>query len=317
MTSPAMTKLGLTLMNASQPDVEAPLPGVYPGIPMLTYHRWPGASNSRLTKIRQSPAHLKAYMEESVDALHFKIGRAAHSAILEPDDFARNYVIAQRCTAITQKKTQCSNSGNVYANGEWFCGTHSGGFAGDHSAVVLNAHDHAAILKMRDAVYAHPKARKLLSGKGMAELSAIWNDKVNGVLCRARFDRFAPDFAAIVDVKTTMNASKDAFARTIHSYGYHRQAALYLAGAEATGLQARHFVNVVVEKERPYAVAAYEMDEGSLDAGLLTLRPLLDLYKHCIETDTWPGYSDDIEPIAIPSYAFQQADTEAREAARV
>lgn len=317
MTAAPMHALGLVIANASE-NVDLPLPGVYPGISMAVYHKWPAASNSRLSKIRQSPAHLKAYMDDPTDTATFAFGRAVHSAVLEPDDFARQYVIADRCSAIKKDKERCSNTGTCYIGGEWFCGVHGKGLGPNMtSATVLSATDYNTILKMRDAVYAHPKARKLLTGKGMAELSALWNDSANGLLCKARFDRFAPDFGAIVDIKTTDNASKEAFRRSIHNYGYHRQAALYLAGAKATGLQAEHFVNIAVEKTRPYAVATYRVDEGTLEAGIQTLRPLLDRYKQCIETDTWPGYSDQIEDISIPEYGFQQADAEMREAAHV
>lgn len=318
MTVP-MRRLGLVLDKATDPADDLPLPGVYPGVPMVTYHRWPGASNSRMTKLRQSAAHLKAYLDEPTpDAAHFAIGRAVHSAILEPDDFASRYVVAERCTAIKKDKERCANSGVVrLENGEWFCGVHGKGMTGLRGPTVLSFGDYDLCLKARDSVYAHPKARKLLTGKGMAELSATWNDATNGVVCKARFDRFAPDFAAIVDVKTTANASREVFERAIYNYGYHRQGAHYLTGATATGLQAKHFLNIAVEKERPYAVAVYRLDEAAVDAGLVTLRPLLDRYKQCIETDTWPGYSDQIEDIAIPAYGFQQADTEMREALKV
>lgn len=316
MTNPALTRLGLVLANATE-LIDTPLPGVYPDISHTLYHKWPAASNSRLSKIRQSPAHLKAYIEEPFDTAALAFGRALHVALLEPDDFTRRYVVAERCTAIQKNKERCANPGTSYIGGEWFCGVHGKGIGPNTAyATVLPHADWMMILRMRDSVYAHPKAKRLLTGKGMNELSALWNDEKNGLLCKARFDRCSPEFGALVDIKTTVNASRDAFERAIYNYGYHRQGAHYLTGAKATGLQAGHFVNIAVEKERPYAVAVYRLDEAALEAGLVTLRPLLDRYKQCIDTDTWPGYSDQIEDIAIPAYGFQQADTEMREAQR-
>lgn len=314
MSNPAIERLGLTLVNATDPGDDLPLPGVYPDVAHGTYHRWNAASNSRLTKIRQSPAHLKAYLEEPTDTVALVVGRAVHSAILEPDDFAGRYVVAERCTAIKKDKERCNNSGIVLAGGEWFCGVHGKGLAGMRGPLVLPPADYALCLKARDAVYAHPKAKKLLSGKHMMELSATWLDAANGLPCKARFDCVNADFAAIVDIKTTTNASRDAFERAIYNYGYHRQGAHYVTGAKATGLVVEHFINIAVEKEPPYAVAVYRLDEAAMEAGLVTLRPLLDRYAECLATDTWPGYPTDIQDIAIPSYGFQQADAEMREA---
>lgn len=297
--------------------IETPLPGVYPNVPMVEYHRWPGASNSRLSKLRQSAAHLKAYLDEPTDAAHFAIGRATHSAILEPDDFATSYVMPEQCGA-TKKGDgmRCANAGVIYAGGEWFCGVHGKGIANHTSSIVLPPNDYNAIKRMRDSVFAHPKAKRLLSGMGEVELSATWNDAGTGVLCKARLDRYSPVIAggAIVDIKTCRDASPRAFESSIYTFGYHRQAAMYLAAARATGLNAEHFVVVAVEKDAPFAVAVYRITEGAIMAGDEQLKPLLSLYAKCVETDTWPGYSENIEDIALPQYAWGQIETELKEA---
>lgn len=313
-----LTALSLVVANATDPNDDLPLPGVYPGVPMSRYHRWPGASNSRLSKLRQSPAHLKAYLDQPTDAAHFALGRATHSAILEPDDFASNYVSAGRCSAIKKSdKLQCDNAGSIYAGGEWFCGTHGKGIGTFATATVLPPADYKATIGMRDSVLAHPKASRLLSGKGEAELSAVWVDAESGVQCKARLDRYSPLIAggAIVDIKTTEDASPRAFESSIYKWGYHRQAAFYLAAARATGLAAEHFVVVAVEKKPPFAVALYRITEGAIAAGEEQLKPLLATYGRCVETNTWPGYSENIEDIAIPAYAWNQIEQEVKESA--
>lgn len=326
MKSP-MTKLGLVLANAGEAEIDMPLPGVYPGVPMRTYHRWAGASNSRLSKLRQSPAHLKAYMDEPTpDAAHFKIGRAVHTAILEPERFDSTYIVSSQCTA-TKKGDgkRCENQGIIYAGGEWFCGVHGrgiGSFAGERT--VLPGPDHRAALAMRDAVYAHPRARRLLTGKGEVELSATWNDVARtergeaeraDVLCKCRPDRASMLIAggALVDVKSTMDASPYAFERAIYNYGYHRQGAHYLNGARACGLQVQHFVIIAVEKVPPFAVAVYRVSDAAIDAGDQQLRPLIARYGECVATNEWPGYSTDILDTTLPSYAWSQIEQETKE----
>src|SRR3954471_23326231 len=79
--SPLMPDLMEQLASSlSEPaSLPCPAPGVYPGTPMLDYHRWSAASNSRLTTLLRSPARLKAYLDEPDDDTNALImGRPAH-----------------------------------------------------------------------------------------------------------------------------------------------------------------------------------------------------------------------------------------------
>lgn len=282
--------------------MEAPTPGVYPGTPMDEYHRWDAASNSRLSKLRRSPAHLKAYMEEPppmTDAL--RIGRATHAAILEPDDFARLYVCGPEGDRRTKAvKEQWDALEDQYGVG-----------------YVLKPFDYNVCLRVRDAVHVHTKATGMISGPGQVELSMLWEDDNTGLLCKARWDRYSPEIAggAIVDIKTTRDASSREFERSLFSLGYHRQGAFYLMGGEARKLPARHFVILAVEKAPPYAVAVYRLTEGALSAGEEQIRPLLVKYAECKARGEWPGYPDEVQDIAIPAWAWGVVDDESREVA--
>jgi hypothetical protein len=307
----------LTLMR----DSNIPEVGVHPNVSFAEYHRWDAASNSRLSVLRRSPAHLKAYMEQPVDTGSLQLGRAVHAAILEPDDFAKRYLLAERCEAM--KKTdgkRCSNIGIVYdgASG-WYCGVHGGEARQDPRVTILTPPDYKAALAVRDAVHAH-KAAKLLPQSGQRELSIVWQDETTEMHCKARLDGWSPAIAGgvIVDVKTTKDASKRAFERSIHSFGYHRQGAFYLEGAKLSGFAAEHFAIIAVEKEPPYAVAIYRLDDGALDVGSVevfgNLTPdgrvggLLARYAECVKTDTWPGYDENVQDVALPPWAFSQSE---------
>lgn len=303
-------------INASL-KVETPGPGVYPDASHADYHAWSAASNSRLSKLRRSPAHLKSYLDDPAqkDTQALTIGRAVHAAVLEPDDFDTRYTVAGQCTATKKGDGQrCSNNGIAYrTDAGWLCGVHAKGFAGvDNSRAVLNPADYSMCLRIRDSVHAHKGAKMLLSGEGRAELSMLWNDAESGVLCKARHDRHTPWLAggAIVDLKTTRNASAREFERSIFSHGYFAQGAHYLNGAKAHDLPAEHFVIVAVEKEPPFAVGVYRLTEGALDAGAELLKPLLKLYHECVTTDHWPGYTDEVVDVALPDWSWSVLDTE-------
>lgn len=299
--------------------VPAPAPGIYPSTPMPLYHAWDAASNSRLSRIRQSPAHLKAYMDAPPeDTVALMMGRAIHTAILEPDDFDARFCIAEQCTAITKdgKGPRCNNSGILFdADRGWLCGVHAKGMAPiDNGRIVLKPEYYDICLNVRDNVYKHAAASRLLRGEGDVELSCVWKDSASDVTCKARWDRHSPLIAggAIVDIKSTVDASRNAFERAIFSHGYHRQGALYLDSADALGIPTKHFVIIAVEKEPPYALAVYRLTEGAIDAGREQLQPLLQRYATCLALDEWPGYPEIVDDIALPAYAWQQIEEEVK-----
>lgn len=292
--------------------------GVFRGMKLADYHALPVASNSRLRELKRSPAHLLTYLStkhEDTDAT--RLGNAVHCVVLEPDDFTARYCVADRCAAMTEKKTQCKNTGlQFHSDAGWLCGTHMKGFAGfDEARSVLKPDDYAACLGIRDSINRLSIARQLLSGDGEMELTAVFPAFETDVLAKARFDRVTPVIAGgvIADLKTTRDAGRREFERSIYSYGYHRQAALYLDGAAAVQLPAKHFVHIAIEKEPPYAVAVYRLTEGAIQAGEQELLPLLALYAECVERNEFPAYPDEVQDVALPPWAWSQIDEDTKE----
>jgi hypothetical protein len=282
-------------------SLPCPEPGVYPGTPMLDYHRWSCASNSRLTKLLRSPAHLKAYLDEPDDDTNaLTMGRAAHSAILEPEDFAKRY---GRSSGV-DRRTKAGKQ-------EWDDLLTEFGVG-----YVLKPDDYDAALKMRESVRAHASASKLLAGEGDVEFSIVWDARYDSddekavQRCKARLDKMSPVIAGgvIVDLKTCRSASPRDFERAIFDHGYHRQGALYLDAARAAGLEAEHFVIVAVEKEAPWSVACYRLSEGAIDVAREQVKGLLRTYAMCEALDSWPAFGDDVKDISLPTWAFSQMD---------
>jgi len=72
-----------------------------------------------------------------------------------------------------------------------------------------------------------------------------------------------------------------------------------------TNNDARDYVFIAVEKESPYAVAIYEVSQEIIELAMSEINPVLARYRACLENDTWPGYSEQIEPLRLPKYAFK------------
>lgn len=265
-------------------------PGFYPGVNALDYHRWPGASQSRLKILRdQSPAHLKWAMEhpeEPTDAM--RLGAAVHTCVLEPERFASLYVRAPegdgRTKAVKDERAKLA--------------------AERPEAIILRREDYDTCQAIRRSVAEHPLTKHLLNGD--REASAVWTDPETGVLCRGRFDALARGVGAITDLKTANDASPHRFPLSVYQLGYHIQAAHYLSGARTLGIPCDSFSIVAVEKEPPFAVAVYQLNAAAIHDGERERQVLLQRWAACEASNTWPGYSPEIVTIDLPEWAPTQ-----------
>lgn len=250
-------------------------------LPNDAYHASAGISKSGLDYILKSPAHYQSYLNSPKESsLAFLLGSATHCAILEPTHMLERYVVAD-----IDRRTK---EGKALAKE-----------VEDTGKEVLNLAQYDQVMGMANAVQKHPKAAELLAN-GFPEVSCF--EEYYGVHARARADWFRKD-GIIVDIKTTEDASPQEFARSVAKYGYHRQEALYRDLFTMAGETIHTFVFVVVEKKAPYAVAVYELDERSVEQGRRENENALMLYRECLATNIWHGYSDDIQQISLPNWA--------------
>lgn len=261
---------------------------IIPDMSAADYHAHPAVSKSILDKIAKSPLHAKAYIEEGLPeptpAMLF--GTAYHMAVLEPERFANTYVVFEGDRRTKQGKADYESLITAGAS-------------------IISRSDLDAITAMSMAVRNHPDAGPLLQG-GLPEASIFWKDQDTGIECRCRPDYMRgsiPDCPAdtLVDLKSCEDASPAAFARSVHNYRYHVQAAHYMHGA-CVG----RFVFIAQEKKPPYAVAVYELDEDAIKQGLALRNRDLQTYASCREFNIWPGYPAGIQTLSLPKWAAAQ-----------
>ena len=184
-------------------------------------------------------------------------------------------------------------------------------------AVPLLFHEGEQVQAMADAIRRHPLAGPLFApGNGIAERSIYWTHPDTGVRVRVRPDwlMVRPDVTLVVDLKTAADASPDGFSKSIESYSYHQQGALYLDGVQAAGLapEGARFLFVVQSKKAPYLVTVGELKDQDQDIGRGRNEVALRIYRDCITTDEWPDWTgpvDQIPQIGMPSWAtLRQAE---------
>lgn len=276
-----------------------PETGVHPKTPAPEYHAWEALSNSQLTLLKRSPAHLRYALDnpDEGDTPALKLGRAAHAAVLEPDVFTSVFVALREGLNLRTNDGKAERA-DLYDQ------------YGPEN--VLTADEYQTCIAMRDAVWACDAAKLLLGSEGDCELSMAWDDPTTGIRCKGRLDRASWKVAGgtVIDYKTCRNASWDEFERSIYQYGYHRQGKHYLNACEVLGPTINHYVIIAQEKEPPYACAFYRLDEQALMSAQTELDKLIRLYAECVKRDDWPGYPDQIMDIGLPAWAVDKIDRE-------
>jgi len=295
--------------TATQPDVRLLDCGFHPGLPEDDYHRLAFASASFLNAMRRSPAHARERMlhpQEPTPDMRF--GTAVHLAVLQPAAFRQAYAVADQCKGQTDRGKRCSRMGSVRFEGvDWYCSQHAGELPPE-AVEVLAPDDFDRCLAVAEAVNAHPMASAILGQRTETELSAVWLDELTGVRCKCRADAVCGNQATIADLKTTSDASRAAFERSIVGFGYHVQCAHYLSGFNALGMVFRDFVFIAVEKVAPFAVAVYRLKDDVVEAGKAERNVLLAKWSVCEQRGEWPAYAADIQDISLPSWAWREIE---------
>lgn len=180
---------------------------------------------------------------------------------------------------------------------------------------VIPARVFERLQAMGGAILNHPAASVLLKD-GIPESSYIWTDPDTGVICKCRPDYIQGMQGLVIpDIKTCQDASFDAFQRAIIDHRYHVQGAYFIDGVTAVlhdGCK-RDFVLIAVEKDPPFAVAAYRLSDEALDLGRKIYKEDLQKYKSHVEhPDLWPGYSSMVQDMDLPRWA-KKYQTEVKE----
>ena len=242
---------------------------------------------SWLDYIDHSPAHLQAYRAGLMPPTEaMLLGSLLHTFVLEPHlaggRFYREPELGNRNSKVVKEQLAALAAENP-------------------GRVPIREKQYDAALAMREAVYAHPAAKKLLEYDGYFERSIFWNNADTSEKCKARYDKVAPKGNFICDVKTTLDASPAEFAKSIVNYRYDCQVSHY---TEPTGLR---FVFIAVEKSPPYGVAVYAAGDDTLRLGQRRRLPNLRTYAECRAKNVWPGYPPVIQRLELPPWAMRAA----------
>lgn len=266
------------------------------GLSNAEYHAHPAISKSRLDLLARSPFHYYAQYnapnpptrEESAT---LKLGSLAHCAVLEPAELNNRYIIQP------PELDMRSSAGKA-----WKADIKDG-------YIVISEEQLKAAYNIDTALRRLPDVASALKD-GRPEVSVFCVDDETGLdlKCRPDWVHEAGDGGVILlDVKTTQDASRREFARSVAKWRYHVQAAFYTdLYAKATGRTVHGFVFAVCESGYPHAAACYMLDDAAMRKGRALYRQDLQLLKSCIDRNQWPAYGESVQPLELPAWAVNE-----------
>jgi exodeoxyribonuclease VIII len=258
--------------------------GVYHDMPETAYHAIEAFSASGAKQLLRSAAHYVASRAEPREPTpNMQLGTAVHRLVLEPDR-AGDVIAAPDVDRRTKAGKEAYEAFKQASAGK----------------LVLAPEDYERAHRCADAVAKHPIAWQLFSG-AETETTSLWHR--DGVRCKARVDAISG--TAIVDLKTTQDASPEGVAKAIASFGYHVQEAHYRDALEAQGMFAERFVFVFVETQAPYLVTCAQIDEHALGIGRAHVKKAFKRYQQLMLGEIPAeemGYEPIIHRITLPAW---------------
>jgi hypothetical protein len=249
------------------------------------YHAHPAVSKSHLDQVHKSGRH---YWARYVDPDRLPVeptpamvtGTLFHGLVLEPHLFDSEFVVAPQIN----RKTKAGKE-------EWAAFE-----AASQDKILVSTDQMDLVRNMTEAVMSHPAASTILRLKGEAEQTYTWTDDQTGEACKCRPDWHAEGL--VVDLKSTIDASPEGFAKSVNNFRYHVQANWYLRGTP----NAEQFVFIACEKTPPFAVAVYVASPEMVAAGGRAADEDLARLAEYRREDNWPSYSNQIETLNLPRW---------------
>lgn len=236
---------------------------------------------STLKSMRKSPKQFKYDLENGKsDSVGKSMGRATHTAVLEPEKFNDEY-------AVFDGKIRKGKAWDLFEKE-------------NKNKTILKRDEAESVLRIAREVRSNPVVKRLLS-VGEPEKTLQWIDPGSGLKAKARLDFLAKDGdeLIIVDLKGTSDIRAEHFRRDAGKNGYHQQLGFYRSGVETIYSKTPKCVIIAVEIKPPHDVAVFKLEEEALDAGFYDCEEMLEKVAMCKTNNYWPGCYDSIQDLVL------------------
>lgn len=252
------------------------------------YRKSPGANQSSLKKILDSPAHYQAALKfKMIPTPAMQMGTALHCLTLDGEDaFNSSYVKKPDNIKLTTKEGK-----------EWKAGV------GRKVVLTTGGKDdpwnsiQGMDQSLKRLAWFNPEQEDYIKHN---EVSYYWD--WNGVECKARLDRVLIEEGIVLDLKTTDTVDPELFTKKVVGLGYDFQAAYYAKAAEVAYGKPFKFIFVAIERKAPYTVDLFEVAPDMMAEGLYKCEKAIRTLAECQESGEWPNREPVIRQLDYPGW---------------
>lgn len=259
------------------------------------YRSHPAISNSDLSYIDKSQHHWNQYkLEGSISTPAMEMGTLFHSYILEPDKF-NELAVSETDFMKAHPETIVNGSPNrrlkVYQ--DWKKSIPA-------DKILLNNEQMSNLIGMREMVYSHPLANKLLSMEGETEVPLFWEHL--GIQCKGKVDKLieTDKECIIIDLKKTQDATD--IDRAIVKYEYYRQLSYYGLGVEKIKRKPVRKIFIFCEENAPHGVVVVELSVEYVAVGIDRVNTILSKYKNFLPELSKTVYGEGLQIASPPEW---------------
>lgn len=263
-------------------------------------------SYSSLKHFKKSPMHFMHYRNQPKDketTAALKFGNLLDCLLLTPEEFESRYIILPETKLLKDCKGTKEEARKEYDS------------LNDAYEKAINNTRKVAIEKsdmekatiMRDIIFAHPQARKLIERVTNFQVEKIWTDKETGLKTITKLDGESEDI--IFELKTSKSADPDEFERDAYNFGYHLQCGIELEALAKKG-KFPQFWYMVIEKSEPYGLSIFQPSKDYIELGKKEFRHYITSFKKCLDENRFhEGYEyrssrlDKTFELDLPGYA--------------
>lgn len=219
-------------------------------------------------------------------------GTITHTAVLEPDKFANDYVFFDhnfKSMATFKAKESLAN------------------FKAKHPKKEI-IHDKKlwySLLRRRKNAWANRKFRQYMTeSSAVVEQGMTWMDPLTGARMKGKPDHFAE--TVTVDVKTMQSISTGKMAKDIAERLYFMQGAVYTDGIyEVTGRVIDEYYILAIEKSSDL-VRLVEISQMDIEIGRKLYQQSIIKAEDCALTQNFHGYIEQLVPLELPGYIMDK-----------
>ena len=239
---------------------------------------------SLIKELLKSPLHFQTARvtpKEATPAM--KLGSTIHCALLEPLRFANEYLEEPELDKRTKEYKEFA-----VKNTDKFLYSKK-----DVKPII----EKLEAIKKENNTEAYPSLLRVLNQKTTNENAIFWDN------FKCKIDAYDEETKTLVDIKTTSDASPEAFQRTIFNSAYSLQLAHYAKGLMSTGKEVKEYKIIAIQTTAPYDVVEYELPLDVMDYSFQKLQEVYDKLENVLIFDDHTGTNNgEVVQVELPKW---------------